>query len=115
MIVNKKNLPRDPEHFVDWELFWLEFPEEAGVICKEFINICRSSNKIDGKSTLMYVLNNTIPQSFPGLNNSFRQKFPDKKIDMVLGIGLWKIVDMVVSLWKYKEIGKNKLYENAEG
>ena len=49
---------------------------------------------IYGKPTLMNILNKIIPIQFPNLKIQFKNCFPNKRMDAVLGIGLWKIIDL---------------------
>jgi hypothetical protein len=57
----------------------------------------------------MDILNKTIPVKFPNLKREFRLKFITKNMDAVLGIGLWKAVDLDNDSWKW-EIHEEKKY-----
>jgi hypothetical protein len=108
MIINKQ-LPEDPDYYNDWDNFDKKFPYEANFICEVFANICKTHNIIYGKPTLMDILNKTIPVKFPNLKRNFQLNFPNKNMDAVLGIGLWKIVDLDTNSWKW-EIYEGKRY-----
>jgi hypothetical protein len=108
MIINKQ-LPEDPDYYNDWDNFEKVFPEEAIFICGKFVNICKTQKIILGKPTLMDILNKTIPAKFPNLKNNFKLKFPNKNMDAVLGIGLWKTIDLDNDSWKW-EIYEGKKY-----
>ena len=108
MIINKQ-LPEDPNYYNDWDDFENQFSQEAKFICNVFANICKTHNIIYGKQTLMDILNKSIPIQFPNLKIEFQSKFSDKRMDAVLGIGLWKIIDLDTNSWKW-EIYEGKKY-----
>jgi hypothetical protein len=57
----------------------------------------------------MHILNKIIPGTFPSLKENFKQTFPLKKMDAVLGIGLWKAIDLQKTTWCW-EIYQGKRY-----
>jgi hypothetical protein len=109
-MINNKNLSNDPTYYPDWDIFEVKFPKEAIFICGEFAKICGTQSIIYGKSTVMTILNKIIPDNFPNLIRDFENVFPTKKIEAILGIGLWKTVDSDTNSWKWKKNYNEKKY-----
>jgi hypothetical protein len=101
MIVNKK-LQNDPPYYKKWDDFKGNFSQEASFICGEFNRLCKTKRQIIGRDDLIYILETSIPKIFPSIKTEFKRIFPNYKLDEVLGIGLWKIVDADENNWRWE-------------